>query len=67
MAQVGVKMKIKKVNYGLIHCIAHCLDCGFMAELYTTAQKEARKHAEVTGHKVAVEVGNHYTVEGIKK
>lgn len=53
----------KKTSKKLIHCIAHCNDCEFQAELYTTAAREGSKHCKKTGHTVSVEEGLTYQIE----
>ena len=46
---------------GLIHGIAHCRDCKWQNENYLTVQREAAKHARITGHRVMADLG--YVVE----
>ena len=54
--------KVWRSSKRIIHAIAHCNDCNFQAELFTTAAREATKHCRKTGHSVAVELGVHYIV-----
>jgi hypothetical protein len=55
-----MRYKVKKVNYGRVHCIANCIECGWEDGDMHIAPKRARKHAEQTGHLVAVEQGINY-------
>lgn len=52
--------QVKRTSKRIIHAIAHCKQCRFQEELYTTAAREATKHTRATGHSVAVELGITY-------
>lgn len=43
--------------FGVVHCIAYCLNCKWSADNYKNAQAVAAKHAKHYKHKVSVEVG----------
>ncbi len=62
----NMKHKVKKINYGRVHCIANCTECGWEDGDMNEAPKRARKHAEQTGHLVAVEQGINYQLVPIK-
>lgn len=47
----------KYKRQGIIHRIAHCQDCDWREEDRNTAMREARKHANKTGHKIDIETG----------
>ena len=57
-----MKHEVKKINYGRVHCIANCIDCGWEDGDMILAPKKARKHAEQTGHHIAVEQGINYQI-----
>lgn len=44
-----------KSKIGTTHAIAECRNCGWSTDNYKTAVQAARRHAEETGHTVAVE------------
>lgn len=46
----------------VIHCIAQCKVCGWTAQAYKTAAREAAIHARKTNHIVTVEQGVTYNV-----
>lgn len=54
--------RIRRSSRGLIHCLAVCRDCEWMAERYTTAAREATRHVRETRHTVSVEQGITYSV-----
>lgn len=49
------KVAIQKTKSGTTHVLATCLDCPEVWDDYKTADAEARRHAETTGHAVSVE------------
>lgn len=53
---------MRKINHGLIHCIAHCSDCDWMEEAFMIAARKATQHHKQTGHTVHVEQGHHYKI-----
>lgn len=57
--------KIFKTAKRVVHAIAHCDNCDFTEDLYSSAAWEATKHAKATGHTVSVEQGVHYKVKKI--
>lgn len=57
-------MATKVIRHGFIHKIAHCTECDWIEENFLISLKEARKHAEKTGHSVTIETG---TWEEVKK
>ena len=46
-----------KREYGVVHGVAHCLDCDWSTESYKNAQAIAAKHAKTYGHRVEGELG----------
>jgi hypothetical protein len=46
-----------KKSFGVSHCIAVCLDCGWRNESYKNAQATGARHAKSHKHKVLVDVG----------
>lgn len=48
-------MKVTRTKPGTTHVLATCSDCAEMWDDYKTADTNARKHAETTGHTVNVE------------
>ena len=44
-------------SYGVVHGVAHCLDCGWSTESYKNAQAISAKHARKYGHRVEGELG----------
>lgn len=59
---ISARQKTKRSSKRIIHAIAHCDECDFQQELYTTAAREATKHVKKTGHTVSVELGITYQV-----
>ena len=54
--------QIERTSRSLVHCIADCRECGWRADEYTTAAREASGHVRKTGHVVTVEQAIVYTV-----
>lgn len=50
-------MKMVRGAKVLVHCIAHCSDCGWFDEDRNYASKFAMRHAKNTGHSVGIEFG----------
>ena len=50
-------MAKKRINKTLVRAQAYCHDCEWTEENEDIAQKEGRKHALKTGHRVTVETG----------
>ncbi len=55
-------MKIKTINYGLIHYHAQCSNCNWSAGIFTDeapkpsdVRNAIHKHIRATGHKVVLE------------
>jgi len=46
-----------KKHYGVVHGVAHCMDCDWFTESYKNAQAIAAKHAKKYGHRVKGELG----------
>ncbi len=44
-------------SYGVVHGVAHCLDCDWSTESYKNAQAISAKHARKYGHRVEGELG----------
>ena len=42
---------------GLIHGIANCTECDWQCQDYLTVERQAAKHARITGHRVGAELG----------
>ena len=40
----------------LLGAMANCEECDFLDEDFTTAQKAGRKHFNITGHEVTIEL-----------
>ena len=53
-----------KYDYGVIHAIADCVDCGWHCESYKNAQALSAKHARKYKHTVKGEVANAFTYYG---
>ena len=53
-----------RVSRGLIHAVAHCMDCDKEYDNYLTAQKLARAHAKKLRHVVSLELGYAVTYNG---
>lgn len=50
-------MKMVRGAKVLVHCIAHCNDCGWTDESRHYGSRFAMRHAKNTGHSVSVEFG----------
>jgi hypothetical protein len=53
-----------KKSFGVVHCIADCIDCGWHTESYKNGQAIAAKHAKKYKHKVIVDIGLAGTYDG---
>ena len=53
-----------KKEYGVVHGVAHCLDCDWDTESYKNAQAIAAKHAKTYGHRVEGELGIAFSYDG---
>lgn len=53
-----------KREYGVVHGIAICNDCGWKTESYKKAQANAARHARAHGHLVQGEIACGYTYNG---
>lgn len=51
-------------QFGVVHGVATCEDCGWTTESYKNAQANAARHARAHGHRVVGEVGCAYTYDG---
>jgi len=51
-------------DYGVMHCVAVCQDCGWRSESYKNGQAIAARHAKAKKHKVEVDVGFFCTYDG---
>lgn len=49
-------------HHGQVHAMAFCTKCEWNDDDYTTAVRNANKHAKETGHPVRVEKGTAYIV-----
>lgn len=56
-------VRLKK-SIGVVHAIAECLDCGWIALSYKNAQANAARHARSHGHRVSGEVGLAFVYDG---
>lgn len=52
---------VTKTAIGTTHVLAECRNCPWSEQDYKTAQQKARRHAESTGHAVAVERAQSWT------
>ncbi len=50
--------KVPRTRKNIIHAVADCENCKFVAGYFLTAVQLGREHAKKTGHKVTVETGN---------
>jgi len=50
-------MNSLRKSIGVVHCYAHCDDCGAVFEGYVNGQALAAQHAKRYGHTVRGEVG----------
>ena len=53
-----------KLEYGVVHGLAECQDCGWSTQSYKNAQALAAIHARAHGHRVEGEAGYAYTYDG---
>jgi len=51
-------------QYGVVHGLAACDDCGWKTESYKNAQANAARHARAHCHRVHGEIGCAYTYDG---
>jgi hypothetical protein len=52
---------------GLVHAIAHCMDCDWECQDYLMVQRKAAYHAKTKGHRVSAELGYEITYSPIEK
>lgn len=52
---------VTKTPIGTTHVLAECRNCPWANDDYNTAEETARRHAESTGHTVAVERAQSWT------
>jgi len=57
-------MKLKKINFCIIHLIAECEDCDWCCEDYMNGKMLAAAHAKKYKHKVTVEAGSYGVYDG---
>ena len=53
-----------KYEYGVVHGLAECLDCGWKTDSYKNAQAIASIHAKKHGHRVIGELGIRFEYNG---
>ena len=56
-----------KKQYGVVHGMATCQDCGWFTQTYKNAQATAAIHARVWGHHVTGELGIYFSYIGDNK
>lgn len=58
-------MKTRVNKHGSVSVVAQCENCGFEAQLVSTAVRESKKHVALTGHKVSIETVQYATITPI--
>ena len=51
-------------GYGVVHCVARCVDCGWGTESHKNGQAISKIHAQRHKHKVEGEIGIAFFYDG---